>query len=399
MVERYIGVAAFVALGLGLVSRRLRDLPLSEPLVALAIGAALGPAALGLLEMPQPHISHAILLAAKIALALAIMSAALRFPPEAVRRAATSLVILLGAVLPVMALVCAGVGLVVLSLPAAVAWLLGAAIAPTDPVLAGSVVTGEPAEQAVPERLRLQLSIESAANDGLAFALVALGVHAVTGDGVGSVLLSTTRQLAIALVCGATAGVVVGRLLRLAEQHRDIEHSSFLVLSVLLALAVLGLVDALGGQALLGVFTAGLAYNVQLTGAERRPEWEIEDAVNRYLVLPVFVVLGASLPWSAWVDIGWEAPLFAGVVLLLRRLPAVLTVRRRLGLGTTEALFLGWFGPIGVAAVYYLTEALERDALSHRHWSLGVLVVVVSTVVHGITSTPGRKRLARTLGE
>lgn len=77
-------------------------------------------------------------------------------------------------------------------------------------------------------------------------------------------------------------------------------------------------------------------------------------------------------------------------VLLLRRLPAVLALRRPLPLGWSESVYLGWFEPIGVAALFYLTMEADRLGVSDSVLTVGSLAVVASTVVHGVTAAPGR---------
>jgi NhaP-type Na+/H+ or K+/H+ antiporter len=85
-------------------------------------------------------------------------------------------------------------------------------------------------------------------------------------------------------------------------------------------------------------------------------------------------------------------------VLALRRLPVLLLLRRALGLGRTDAVFLGWFGPIGVSALFYLSLEAERLAVEPEVLAAGSLVVAASTVVHGITSSPGRALFRRAAG-
>ncbi len=116
----------------------------------------------------------------------------------------------------------------------------------------------------------------------------------------------------------------------------------------------------------------------------------IDEAVNRFLVLPLFVALGVVLPWSSWAELGWGGPVLVVAVLLLRRLPIVWLLRRPLGLGSADAVFLGWFGPIGVSALFYLAMEAERLAVDPVVLAAGSLVVAASTVVHGVTSAPGR---------
>ncbi|WP_324277972.1 cation:proton antiporter [Blastococcus brunescens] len=158
----------------------------------------------------------------------------------------------------------------------------------------------------------------------------------------------------------------------------------------MLALAVLGLSGLIHVDGILAVFACGLAFNVVSTGSERTDDAPIDEAVNRFLVLPLFVGLGAVLPWSAWAELGWRGPALVVGVLLLRRLPIVWLLRRPLHLGRPDALFLGWFGPIGVSAVFYLALEADHLRLDPVVLAAGSLVVAASTLAHGITSSPGR---------
>lgn len=386
----YLAVVGFVGLVLGLFSRRLRYLPLSEPLVALVVGMALGPRALDVLDLGRPV--EVLGIAAEISLALSLMSVALRFDLGEIRPQLGRVVIMLTIVLVGMTVVSAGLAAAVLALPAAGAWLTGAILAPTDPVLSSSIVAGDAAERDLPLRTRVVLSVESAANDGLTFALVAFGIVAVTGESLLREAGVSVAELAVGVAGGAALGWLAGRLLVLTEHHHEIEHSAFLVLTVSLALATLGGVSLAGGQPLVGVFAAGLTYNREISRSERSEEWEVQEAVNRYLVLPVFVLLGVALPWTDWGDLGSRGPVFVLAVLALRRLPLVLAVRPLLRMGGVEAAFVGWFGPMGVAALFYLTEAVREGAADGTVWAAGTLLVVASTLAHGVTATPVRSR-------
>jgi sodium/hydrogen antiporter len=397
MLDVAFAVVGAVAVGLGLASRPLRNVPLSEPLVALALGVVLSPALLGALELP-PGMEHDILkVAAEVVLAMSLMAVALRFPPSDVRKELGALAVLLTVVLVGMAVVSTGLALLV-GVPVAGALLLGTIVAPTDPVLASSIVAGEPAVRTLPQRLRLLLSVESGANDGLAFALVALGVAVSLGQSVGLAAGVALFMFTVSVVVGGGLGWAVGRLLNISERHHDMEHSAFIALTLFLALFLLGTVNLAGGEGVLGVFVGGLAYGHELTRSERREEWEVQEAINRFLVLPVFTLLGVSLPWQAWVELGWRGPALVAAVLLLRRPLLVLVLRRPLRLPPDEAAFAGWYGPIGVAALYYLADGRGLGAVDELLWALGTMVIFASTVLHGVTATPGRKLFARRRG-
>lgn len=111
------------------------------------------------------------------------------------------------------------------------------------------------------------------------------------------------------------------------------------------------------------------------------------------------MLLGASLPWSAWAETGWVLLALVVGVLLLRRLPWLLLLAPLLHLRRRDALFLGWFGPIGVSALYYLTEVGSRVPDSALVVTAGTAVVVASTAVHGLTGSPGRVAYAHSARE
>lgn len=406
MLDPLLAIVGGTALVVGLFSRRIRDLPLSQPLVALAVGVVAGPVGLGLVEIPHHEHAHVVRTAAHLVLALSLIAAALRFPVPAYARRWRQLALLLTVVLVGMTAIGTGVAAVTLGVPLAGAALLGAAVAPTDPVLAASVVTGEGAEEQLPERTRLLLSGESAGNDALAFPFVTVAMAAVLGEApgvpgaqalgpIGGTVLDTLVKVLVGVVAGVVIGAVTGKALHLAERRADVSHATFLVLAAALALFTLGTVRLLHGEGLVGVFVAGLAYNHQISRSERLSEFSVQEAVNDLLVLPVFVVLGVVLPWRAWEVAGWEVLAFPVAVLALRRLPLLLPLVRPLRITVAEGLFLGWFGPVGVAALFYLAHAVERGAADDVLWGAGTLTVVVSTVAHGLTSTPGRNAFAR----
>jgi NhaP-type Na+/H+ or K+/H+ antiporter len=140
----------------------------------------------------------------------------------------------------------------------------------------------------------------------------------------------------------------------------------------------------------LAVFVAGLAFNLNSNGAERTSDVTIDEAMNRFGVLPLFVYLGAALPWAEWQALGWPVLGLAVATLFLRRLPVLLLLRRPLRLGWPDAVYLGWFGPMGVSALFYLALEAEKMDLPHSVLGAGVLIVVASTVAHGVTAAPGR---------
>jgi NhaP-type Na+/H+ or K+/H+ antiporter len=332
--------------------------------------------------------------AARILLAVSVMAVGLRYPLRQVTPHWPTLLVLLGVVMPAMAAVTAGLAAATLGVGVAVAILLGVALCPTDPVLASGVVTGEPAERDIAERSRQLLSIESGANDGLALPLVLIGL-AITGGGVAGALAESVWQVAAGVGVGMVAGWLAGRALRAGERHGATEGASALFFTLLLALGVLGLSGLLHADGVLAVFVAGLAFNAAGTGAERGGEVRIDEGINRFVVIPLFLTFGAALPLGEWARLGWRGVLLVVGVLLLRRLPVVLLLRRPLRLAWRDATYLGWFGPVGISALFYLTLEADRLLLDPVVLVAGSLVVAASVVAHGFTGSPGRRLYVR----
>jgi sodium/hydrogen antiporter len=390
-----------VAVGLlGLVvaalSARIRQLPLSEPLLALAAGVVLGPQVLGIIELPSITSDHATLHeASRVLLAISVMGVALRYPFAAVRAQWRGVTVLLLVALPAMALVSTGLSMWILGTSFAAALLIGTAVCPTDPVLASSVVTGEQAEEDLPDHDRQLLSLESGANDGLALPLVLVAI-AVAGPLTGThAALETAWQVLGAIVFGVVAGAAAGKALHFGEEHGATEHGPILLFTIVLALLVLGVSGLLELDGVLAVFAAGLAFNLVSAGSERRMEVSIDEVVNRFATLPFFLALGVMLPWPEWRELGWPVVLLAVAVLLLRRLPVLFALMRPLHLPGPGAAYLGWFGPVGVAAIFYLTMEAQRLGVRPDVLAAGTMIVVASTVAHGLTAAPGRAAYRR----
>ncbi|MFH9299273.1 cation:proton antiporter [Streptomyces sp. NPDC017520] len=400
MLDVLLTVVGSLALVVAALSRWVQRAPLSAPLLALVTGIAFGPEVLGVVDLPTVLEGHEELHEfSRLLLAISVMAVALRYGFRDVRALTRPATVLLFGAMAAMAVVTTAVSAAALGVGLGAAALLGAALCPTDPVLASSVVSGEPAEKSVSARTRRLASLESGANDGLALPLVLVAIAIAGPLGGGEALLESLWQVLGAALLGVVAGWLGGKVLSVAERHRIMQSGPLLVYTLLLALLVLGASGLLHVDGVLAVFVAGLAFNATSSWEARRDENRIDEAVNRFIVLPLFVVLGAMLPWHSWGELGWwRGALLVLGALSLRRLPVLLALKRPLSLTWRDALFLGWFGPIGVSALFYLTMEAHRLGVDPTVLAAGTLVVVASTVVHGVTSAPGLA-LYRRLGE
>jgi NhaP-type Na+/H+ or K+/H+ antiporter len=390
-----------VVLTIGLFSAPLKRSFLSVPLVALLAGVLLSPAVFGVLD-PAEWGNQAIILeqAARLTVAISLMEIALRLPKGYPFGNWRSLLVMLG---PVMVLMFVASGLLVYAILGVSFWaamLIGAIITPTDPVIASSIVQGEVANDNLPARLRHLLSGESGANDGLAYPFVFLAILMIQEPPGQAIFQWITRvilwEVLGAAVIGALIGYVAGKALEWARRHGEIRDPSFLAYSIALALTALGSTRLVGTDGILAVFAAGIAFNMTVSTSTEEQEDQIDESVNRFFVLPIFVLLGLSLPWGEWADLGWKGPVLVALILLLRRPPWVLLLAGRAPRmqGKADGLFAGWFGPIGVAALYYATLAEHTVGLEEA-WVVGSLVISVSILAHGVTAAPLTKLYGR----
>jgi sodium/hydrogen antiporter len=407
--ELYVSLAAVggLLLVLGMLGGLLKErTPVSEPLIALLAGVLIGPAVFGLLDLAKLGNETLILEeAALVTLGVALVGVALRLPIGYTSRNWRLLIVLLGIVMPLMWVASGLMVYLVLGLPLWVCVLIGAIITPTDPVVASSIVSGGVAERNLPGPLRCAISSESGFNDGLALPFVALPVLVLTrppGEVVGHWLIHTILlEIVAGAALAAVIGYAAGKTLRWSERKETMERTSLLTVSLALSLTVLGVTELLHLNGVLAAFVAGIVFNFAGSSDAKESQEEIQEAISRFFDLPIFVLLGMALPWQGWLDLGWKGPLLVVAVLLLRRLPAVLALRPLLGElrgRANDVLFLGWFGPIGAAALYYAAFSLRETGLE-KAWVVGSLIICASVVIHGVTATPLTKLYGRLLGD
>jgi len=385
-------------LALGLLSNIVTRLWMSVPLLALLAGVLLGPEVLAILEPERLGREHKVLEElARVTLAVSLVGAALQMTRADLRdiwkRAASLLTI---GMVGMWLLTSLGAWLV-LGLPPWVALLLGAILTPTDPVVASTLVTGRMAEANLPRWLRRSLQLEAGANDGLAlvFVLVPALVLTLPDDDPATIAGEALGQVVLALVVGAAIGAIAAKVVDLAEDHQATSGGFFLVSALALALLTLGAVHALGGTGILGAFAAGLAFSLMLEERYAEQLEETQDGLQQLLIVPVFLLFGALLPWDGWIDLGWSGVAFALWALVIRR-PAAAALALAVAPTPTPRrgiAFLSWYGPLGVAAIYY-TLFVERYDLAEfeRLFAAGTLAIAVSVVVFALSATPGVRR-------
>jgi len=386
------GLVLVLSLGTGLI--RSRGFVPSEQMVAVGFGVLIGPTGLGLLAL-TPLGDPLVVLeqVARLTVAIAVTSIALRLSPDYYRRHARTLAVVLGPVMAFMWLASAAVAWLALPESVWLALLVGAVVTPTDPVLANAIVVGRTAHENIPTRLRHLLSAEAGINDGAAYPFVFLPIFVLQHSPDAALVEWVSRTLLWevggAVTIGFAVGALAGRAERLAHSRQFADETSVFTVAVALTFAVLGFATLLGSDGILAVFVAGAAYNWQADPSDEVEAQRIEEVFDRLFTFPVFVFFGMAIPWAGWTGLGWAGVALVVGVLLVRRLPAFWALRSAIGpLDRPEAaLFVGWFGPIGVAAIFYATLAVRETGIDLA-WTAGSLVVAGSLLAHGMTATP-----------
>lgn len=399
-----------VLLSMGLFASQMRGMPITSALFYLAVGVAVGPTLFHLFHFnPLQHAAWLeIITEIAVLVSLFTCGLKLRMPIWAkvwrvpLRLATLSMVV--------------GIGVValfthyVLGMPWGAAILIGAILAPTDPVLATDVQVRHPGDH---DRLRFGLTAEAGLNDGTAFPFVMLGLgllglHEI-GDG--------TRWLFVDVVWACAAGIGLGALLGwalawlvcwLRKRWKETRFMDDFLGLGLIALAN-GLALTLSAYAFLAVFAAAVALRqteqrlseqssgdalaATASGSHLSDQsMHFNEQLERIGEVLLMLLLGGSLFVNSWT---WEAVAVALLVFLVARPAAVYVGLLGAAVKPRAKAYMAWFGVRGIGSFYYLMYAIQHglpEPLALRMLSITLIVVTLSILVHGITVTPLLRR-------
>jgi len=368
----------------GAVSARLERADLTAPIVFTAMGAAL----YGWGLVHPSSAPEALKPLVEITLVWVLFSDAARVRVQDLRRDLGGVLRLLAIGLPLTVL--AGWGLAMWLVPALGVWLallVGAALAPTDAALGVPVVTN----QAVPSRVRRLITVESGLNDGIATPIVMVaiaGAAAVEGDSGSSGPIGAAAELAVGLAVGAAVGLAGGRLLRWARRRRWAAEE-FMGVAVL-AVALLAYLAALAvhGNGFVAAFCGGIAFGAA-AGRRGTAELAFLEQTGSAVSLLVWLAFGAIAVPIVIDRVNWTLLLYAALSLTVVRMVPVALALIGSGMDRDTVLFVGWFGPRGLASLVFALLALE-DVGSAADGAVAVIAVTVflSVLGHGLSAAP-----------
>jgi len=297
--------------------------------------------------------------------------------------------------MPITAGVVALAAHVLLELDWTSAFLLGALLSPTDPVLSSSVVTNP----RVPQRVRHSLNLESGLNDGLALPpVLALSAALVVGGEDDFVWWRFVLQdVGLGLAFGLAAGLLASLLLpRGAYTSEAMPAHQRALYALGVAFATYGVaVLPPHGNGYIAVFVCAMVLGIRRPDVRHYFEQRSDDIVE-IVKLGVFVVFGTLLTFDGLFADGWGAVALVAVTLVLARPIAVWAALAGLRIDRVTKAFMSWFGPKGVATMTFSLLVLAQPIPGNRElFDLAALVVLCSVIAHSLTDTPGTEWFAR----
>ncbi len=421
-IDLWFIVAGALLVAMALSDSLLRRLPLTTAMLYLGAGVALGPLGLGLVTLDPLENAELLERVAEIVVIVSLFAAGLKLrAPLTERRWVVPVALAFGSMTLTVGIITL-VGWLVLGLPLGAAVLLGAVLAPTDPVLASDVQVEEATDH---DRLRFSLTGEAGLNDGTAFPFVMLGLgllglHELGAGGWRWWAVDVAWAIGAGVAVGTVLGMLVGQLVvYLRREHREaVGLDDFLALGLItLSYGVALLIHSYG---FLAVFAAGLAVRriERLHTGEEAPPPSVEAAsrsaeaeedathpdtapaymaqavlgfseqLERIGTVGVVLLVGAMLVPDTFARSAlWFAPLLFFVIRPLAVAPVVLTS----SLTRIQKGLVSWFGIRGIGSVYYLSYAVARgvpETEARLLMSVTLWVVAASIVVHGMSVTP-----------
>ena len=404
-------------------SATVKRAPISMAMVYLLLGWTF--ARLGWFTLDPVQHGQIMEVLAEIAVIVSLFSAGLKLRKPLHSRL-WQLPLILASVSMVMTVaLVAACSILLFDLPLGLAVLLGAILAPTDPVLASEVQVSDPGDA---DRLRFSLTGEAGLNDGTAFPFVMLGLGLIGLHELGE---ATWRWWAVDVFWAVGGGLVIGLLLGkavgrvvvyLRSRHLEtVGYDDFLALGLIAT--SYGVAVAVHAYGFLAVFTAGLALRIverTMTGKESPPDMSqvngtaeqiasdeqhapafmaaavlsFNEQLERVSQLALVLVTGALL---STVEFSWPVVGFALLLFLVIRPLAVAPFALAFGMNKRQAAMVSWFGIRGIGSLYYLFYAINQGVTGDvADWMLQVVLCVIaaSIILHGISVTPMMRHYA-----
>jgi sodium/hydrogen antiporter len=382
-----------------------RGRPFSAALVYLGIGVGAGLLlrAVGIAWYDPIEDAALFNRAAEIAVIVSLFGAGVKLDRRLTWPNWRTTVLLLVVAMPLTIGGMAVIGGWMIGMTAASAVLLGAILAPTDPVLAEDIQVGGPMQDEPEDEARFSITAEAGLNDGLAFPFVMLALFAY-GRGFATIgewwLEWLAADLIYAVAAGVLVGAVAGRVIA-AATYGVLDRGwlanpfdAFIAIGAIFA--VYGVTELVEAYGFLAVFAAGVAFRrFEATHEVNQRLHEVTLVIEKLAELSVLLLLGSVLPISGVLELGWPVLIAALALIIVVRPLAVLISLLPSGLPWRQRLFMAWFGIRGIGSIYYLgfAFAILTPIDAEPLFSVVAVAIVASVVLHGVSSAVLTRRL------
>lgn len=384
-----LSVLAGFAFLYSLVAARLERTPINGALVYVVVGVLCGPAVFKLVDLNVD--ADGISWLAELTLAVVLFTDSAKADIKTLRRFEAIPVRLLLIGLPLTIGLGFATGLLLFhDLTLFELALLATMLAPTDAALGKAVVTN----QLVPSSVRESLNVESGLNDGICVPIVLLFLALAGGEASGwqavsLVVLLPLQAIGIGTVVGAALGLGGSLALHASRQREWISGAWTQIPVIALALLCFGLSQWLGGSGFIACFVAGMTFGAWANPQHKETVLEAAEGSGDALSMLTWFTFGTMLLAPPFLAFDWRIFVYAIASLtIIRMVPVVLCVMG-CGLGTGTKLFLGWFGPRGLASIVFAVMIIHHkipggDTLV----SAAAMTIVLSVFAHGLSANP-----------
>ncbi|MGD9415666.1 MAG: cation:proton antiporter [Desulfobacterales bacterium] len=386
-----LAILALFILVYSSIAGRIERSRISGPIVFTIFGLIIGPVGLNLLSFETDR--ETIKALAELTLALVLFTDAAGADIGVLRKTKALPIRLLLIGLPLTILLGFGVGmLLVEKLSMLGVALLATLLAPTDAALGKGVVTNE----AVPDAVRQGLNVESGLNDGICvpilFVFLALATGKTGEEGPWQLaIMLVAEEIGIGLAVGLVLTTLAALLLKFARKQDWLTHTWIQVPVVALALGCFAVAQWLGGSGFIAAFSGGMLFGI-LAKQVREEFLRAAEGNGDTLALITWVIFGAAIVGQAVGHFNWQIWLYAILSLTIIRMLPVFLVLTGMGVSTEGKLFMGWFGPRGLASIVFAVIVVEAKVPnSGIIAATAVCTIMLSIVAHGITANPWAK--------
>lgn len=377
-----------VTLGSGWINR----LPLSYALIYLIVGILVGSNGLGLISIrPDTQFLEKL---TEFVVIVSVFGCGLQIsrPLRVVEWQST--IRLIGLLMPISIFALAAISHYLLGMGWGGAVLLGAILAPTDPVLASAVQLTHVEDE---DELRFALTSEGGLNDSLAFPFVYFGIYAFKDPNWDNWFKQWVGiDLIWAIASAIIMGIVVAKTLvwidRTLQKRRSADDlmEDFVALSIILL--TYALTELVNGYGFLAVFIAGLVVQRSYRQQNKRlAQLKFVEQIEKLLEVTAIIILGTILLIEPMLKYAGQSLLVAVLLFLVIRPIGVWLATLGMNLIKKRRSLMGWFGIKGLGSIYYLTYALGKGITGETAEQLSWItytVVMLSIVVHGVTAAP-----------